>query len=223
MNMKLLLKAFLKAVCGAILMGLFLLLPAGTWNFPNAWLLGGLLFLPMIFAGIVLFAKAPELLEKRLNTKETEKTQMGVVALSAIMFIAAFIVAGLDFRFRWTKVPTWLVIAASLVMLAAYGLYLEVMRENAYLSRTVEIQTNQKVVDTGLYGVIRHPMYTATILLFFSMALVLGSWISFVIMMIYPLILLFRIGNEEKVLEQGLEGYTAYKKKVKYRLIPYIW
>ncbi len=221
--MKLLLKAFLKAVCGAILMGLFLLLPAGTWSFPNAWLLGGLLFLPMIFAGIVLFAKAPELLEKRLNTKETEKTQMGVVALSAIMFIAAFIVAGLDFRFRWTKVPTWLVIAASLVMLAAYGLYLEVMRENAYLSRTVEIQTNQKVVDTGLYGVIRHPMYTATILLFFSMALVLGSWISFVIMMIYPLILLFRIGNEEKVLEQGLEGYTAYKKKVKYRLIPYIW
>ena len=221
--MKLLLKAFLKAVCGAILMGLFLLLPAGTWNFPNAWLLGGLLFLPMIFAGIVLFAKAPELLEKRLNTKETEKTQMGVVALSAIMFIAAFIVAGLDFRFQWTKVPTWLVIAASLVMLAAYGLYLEVMRENAYLSRTVEIQTNQKVVDTGLYGVIRHPMYTATILLFFSMALVLGSWISFVIMMIYPLILLFRIGNEEKVLEQGLEGYTAYKKKVKYRLIPYIW
>ena len=221
--MKLLLKAFLKAVCGAILMGLFLLLPAGTWNFPNAWLLGGLLFLPMIFAGIVLFTKAPELLEKRLNTKETEKTQMGVVVLSAIMFIAAFIVAGLDFRFQWTKVPTWLVIAASLVMLAAYGLYLEVMRENAYLSRTVEIQTNQKVVDTGLYGVIRHPMYTATILLFFSMALVLGSWISFVIMMIYPLILLFRIGNEEKVLEQGLEGYTAYKKKVKYRLIPYIW
>lgn len=221
--MKLLLKAFLKAVCGAILMGLFLLLPAGTWNFPNAWLLGGLLFLPMIFVGIVLFTKAPELLEKRLNTKETEKTQMGVVAFSAIMFIAAFIVAGLDFRFQWTKVPTWLVIVASLVMLAAYGLYLEVMRENAYLSRTVEIQTNQKVVDTGLYGVIRHPMYTATILLFFSMALVLGSWISFVIMMIYPLILLFRIGNEEKVLEQGLEGYTEYKKKVKYRLIPYIW
>lgn len=220
---KLLVNALVKFVCGILLMGLVLFLPAGTFYYPNAWLFIALLFIPMLFLGAVLFLKAPELLRKRLNSKEKEIAQVGIVAASALMFVGAFVAAGLDFRFGWTVVPTWLVALAAAVQFASYGLYAEVMRENAYLSRTVEVQENQKVVDTGLYGVIRHPMYTATILLYLAMPIVLGSWIAFVIMLCYPVIIIFRIRNEEKVLEQGLAGYKEYKQKVKYRLIPFIW
>ena len=221
--MKLLVQALVKMISGMLLMGLVLFLPAGTWHYPGGWLFCGLLFVPMLVLGAILLWKAPELLEKRLNTKETEKTQIAVVSAAALLFIAAFVAAGLDFRYGWTRVPTWLVIGASVLQLLAYALYGEVMRENAYLSRTVEVQENQKVIDTGLYGIVRHPMYTATILLFLAMPLVLGSWISFGIMLLYPLIILLRIRNEEKVLEAGLEGYREYKQKVRYRLIPFIW
>ena len=220
---KLLINALVKFVCGIILMGVVLFLPAGTFRYPNAWLFIALLFISMLLLGAILFLKAPDLLRKRLNSKEKENAQVGVVAASALMFVGAFVAAGLDFRYGWTQVPTWLVALAAVIQFASYGLYAEVMRENAYLSRTVEVQENQKVVDTGLYGVIRHPMYTATILLYLAMPIVLGSWIAFVIMLSYPVIIVFRIRNEEKVLEQGLEGYSEYKQKVKYRLIPFIW
>lgn len=220
---KLLINALVKFVFGIILMGVVLLLPAGTFRYPNAWLFIALLFIPMLLLGAILFLKAPDLLRKRLNSKEKENAQVGVVAASALMFVGAFVAAGLDFRYGWTQVPAWLVALAAVIQFASYGLYAEVMRENAYLSRTVEVQENQKVVDTGLYGVIRHPMYTATILLYLAIPIVLGSWIAFVIMLSYPVIIIFRIRNEEKVLEQGLEGYSEYKQKVKYRLIPFIW
>ena len=221
--MKLFFRALTKMMMGMLLMGLVLFLPAGTWNYPNGWLFCILLFLPMLIMGTVLFLKAPDLLEKRLNNKETEKAQVGVVVASSLLFIAAFLAAGLDFRLGWTQVPTWLVYTAAAVQLAAYGLYAEVLRENAYLSRTVEVQENQKVIDTGLYGIIRHPMYTATILLFLAMPLVLGSWVSFGIMLLYPVLILFRIRNEEKVFEAELEGYRDYKKRVRFRLIPFLW
>ncbi len=220
---QLLISALTKFLAGLVLMGLVLFLPAGTWNYPNAWLFLGLLFIPMLILGIVLFFKAPELLEKRLQSKEKESTQKGVVAASGLMFIGSFVLAGLDFRFGWTNVPAWLVTVAAIVLLASYGMYGEVMRENAYLSRTVEVQENQKVIDTGLYGVIRHPMYTATIFLFLAIPLVLGSWIAFAVMLLYPVAIIARIGNEEKVLEEGLSGYKEYKKKVKYRLVPFVW
>ena len=220
---KLLLSALTKFLAGLILMGLVLFLPAGTFDYPNAWLFLGLLFIPMLLLGVVLFVKAPELLEKRLQSKEKESTQKGVVAASGLMFIGSFVLAGLDFRFGWTNVPAWVVTVAAIVLLASYGMYGEVMRENAYLSRTVEVQANQKVIDTGLYGIIRHPMYTATIFLFLAIPVVLGSWIAFVVMLAYPAAIVARIGNEEKVLEEGLQGYTEYKKKVKYRLITFIW
>ncbi len=220
---KLLISALTKFLAGLVLMGLVLFLPAGTWNCPNAWLFLGLLFIPMLILGVVLFAKAPGLLEKRLQSKEKESTQKGVVAVSGLMFIGSFVLAGLDFRFGWSNVPSWVVAVAAVVLLASYGMYGEVMRENAYLSRTVEVQENQKVIDTGLYGVIRHPMYTATIFLFLAMPMVLGSWIAFAVMLLYPVAIVARIGNEEKVLEEGLQGYTEYKKKVKYRLIPFVW
>ena len=220
---KLLAQGLLKMLSGMLIVALVLFLPAGSWNYFNGWLFCGLLFLPMLVLGALLLWKAPALLEKRLNTKEQEKTQMAVVAVSSLLFLAAFVAAGLDFRFGWTHVPIWLVCLAAVLQLAAYGLYAEVMRENAWLSRTVEVQENQKVIDTGLYGIVRHPMYTSTILLFLAMPLVLGSWLSFAIMLLYPVILLFRIRNEEKVLEVGLEGYTEYKQRVRYRLIPHIW
>ena len=220
---KLLLSALTKFLAGLILMGLVLFLPAGTFDYPNAWLFLGLLFIPMLLLGVVLFVKAPELLEKRLQSKEKESTQKGVVAASGLMFIGSFVLAGLDFRFGWTNVPAWVVTVAAIVLLASYGMYGEVMRENAYLSRTVEVQANQKVIDTGLYGIIRHPMYTATIFLFLAIPVVLGSWIAFVVMLAYPAAIVARIRNEEKVLEEGLQGYTEYKKKVKYRLITFIW
>lgn len=216
---RLLAQGLLKMLSGMLLVGLVLFLPAGTWSYCNGWLFCGLLFLPMLVLGALLLWKAPALLEKRLNTKEQEKTQIAVVALSSLLFVAA----GLDFRFGWTHVPAWLVCLAAVLQLAAYGLYAEVMRENAYLSRTVEVQENQQVIDTGLYGIVRHPMYTSTILLFLAMPLVLGSWLSFAIMLLYPVVIFFRIHNEEQVLEAGLEGYMEYKQRVRYRLIPYIW
>ena len=220
---RLLAQGLLKMLSGMLIVALVLFLPAGSWNYFNGWLFCGLLFLPMLVLGALLLWKAPALLEKRLNTKEQEKTQMAVVAVSSLLFLAAFMAAGLDFRFGWTHVPIWLVCLAAVLQLAAYGLYAEVMRENAWLSRTVEVQENQKVIDTGLYGIIRHPMYTATILLFLAMPLVLGSWVSFAIMLLYPVVIVFRIRNEEQVLETGLAGYREYKQRVRCRLLPFIW
>ena len=220
---KLLAQGLLKMLSGMLIVALVLFLPAGSWNYFNGWLFCGLLFLPMLVLGALLLWKAPALLEKRLNTKEQEKIQMAVVAVSSLLFLAAFVAAGLDFRFGWTHVPIWLVCLAAVLQLAAYGLYAEVMRENAWLSRTVEVQENQKVIDTGLYGIVRHPMYTATILLFLAMPLVLGSWVSFAIMLLYPVVIVFRIRNEEQVLETGLAGYREYKQRVRCRLLPFIW
>lgn len=220
---RLLAQGLLKMLSGMLIVALVLFLPAGSWNYFNGWLFCGLLFLPMLVLGALLLWKAPALLEKRLNTKEQEKPQMAVVAVSSLLFLAAFVAAGLDFRFGWTHVPIWLVCLAAVLQLAAYGLYAEVMRENAWLSRTVEVQENQKVIDTGLYGIIRHPMYTATILLFLAMPLVLGSWVSFAIMLLYPVVIVFRIRNEEQVLEAGLAGYREYKQRVRCRLLPFIW
>ena len=221
--MKLLLNAAVKLVCGLLLSFLLLFAPAGTWNYPGGWLFIGLLFLPILILGLALYLKAPELLKKRLNTKETQKDQMWVVALSGVLFVAGFLAAGFDFRFSWTRVPGWLVWIAAIVQLGSYGLYAEVLRENAYLSRTVEVQEGQTVIDTGLYGIVRHPMYTATILMSLAIPLVLGSWISFALMLVFPVIILFRIRGEEAVLEEGLPGYREYKEKVRWRLIPYIW
>ena len=221
--MKLLMNAALKLVCGLLLTVFLLFAPARTWNYPGGWLFIGLLFLPMLILGLALYLKAPELLKKRLNMKETQKDQVWVVALSGVLFIAGFLAAGFDFRFGWTRVPGWLVWIVAIVQLGSYGLYAEVLRENAYLSRTVEVQEGQTVIDTGLYGIVRHPMYTATILMSLAIPLVLGSWISFLPMLLYPAIIIRRIRGEEAVLEAGLPGYTAYKAKVRWRLIPYIW
>ncbi len=223
MTKKLFLQALSKFFCGVIAVGALLFLPAGTLWWLNGWVFMGILFIPMFCAGIVMMFKNPELLKKRLNAKEKQSEQQLVVKLSGLMFIAGFIAAGLDFRFRWTTPPLWLSWAASAVFLLAYILYAEVLRENTYLSRTVEVQENQKVIDTGLYGIVRHPMYSVTLLLFLSMPLVLGSVISFVIFLAYPVIIVKRIRNEEKVLEAELAGYAEYKKKVRYRLIPFIW
>lgn len=221
--MKLLLKALTKFIMGLVLVGALLFLPAGTFGYMNAWLFIGLLFIPIFILGVVLFVKSPELLEKRLNAKEKEGAQKGVVALSGLLFIVGFIVAGLDCRYGWSNVPTWAVTLASAVLLVSYALYAEVMRENAYLSRTIEVQENQKVVDTGLYGIVRHPMYAVTVWLFLAIPIVLGSWWSLLCFLPYIIVIAIRIQNEEKVLEAGLDGYTEYKKRVKYRLIPFIW
>lgn len=225
MKTKLLIQAITKYILGLLSVGLFTFLPAGTLEYRNGWFFLGLLFVPMLFLGIVLFIKAPELLKKRLNSKEKETEQRKVVSLSLIAFIIGFLLCGLDYRFNWTYdyMPWWVVVGAALLLLISYGLYAEVMRENAYLSRTVEVQKDQKVIDTGLYGVVRHPMYFATTLLFLSFPLVLGSWIGFAVFLLQPILLVKRIGNEEKVLEEGLAGYKEYKKKVKYRLFPFIW
>ena len=223
MTKQLLIQAFFKTGSGAILMGLLLFLPAGTVHYWNAWLLLAILFLPMLVVGIVLMRKAPDLLRKRLNTKETESDQITVIIGSSAMFVSGFILAGLDFRFGWLPLPRWVSIAAAVVFLIAYALYVEVLRENAYLSRTVEIQENQKVIDTGLYGIVRHPLYSVTLLLFLSIPLVLGSLISLVVFLFYPFLIAKRIRNEEQVLEAGLEGYTEYKTRVKYRIIPFLW
>ena len=212
-----------KVLAGLLLVALLLFLPAGTLRWQNAWLLIALLFVPMITAGFVMMKKSPELLKKRLNAKEAEGEQREVVALSGLMFIAAFVLAGLNFRFGWIVLPRWIVLAASVVFLLAYGLYAEVLRENEYLSRTIEVQEHQTVVDTGLYGIVRHPMYAATLLLFPAMPLILGSPLSFCILLLYIPIIVKRIHNEEDVLKDGLEGYAEYMTRVKYRLVPGIW
>ena len=223
MNKKLFIQAILKFALGALLVGLLVFLPAGTTHFFNGWLFMGILFIPMFFAGIVMMVKNPMLLKSRLDAKEEEKEQSLVVKLSGLMFLVGFIIAGLDYRFGWCVLPKGIVIAAAIVFLAAYCLYAEVLRENTYLSRTIEVQENQKVVDTGLYGIVRHPMYAVTLLLFMSMPLVLGSVFSFIIFLAYPFIIAKRIRHEEEFLEKELDGYAEYKKKVKYRLIPFIW
>ena len=221
--MKLLISALTKYLAGLLMMGVLLFLPAGTLQYPNGWLFCGLLFVPMLILGVMLFCKAPELLEKRLRTKETQTAQKQDIGVSALMFIGGFALAGLDFRFGWTRVPHWIVVTASVLLLISYGLYAEVMRENAWLSRSVEIQEGQTVVDTGLYGIVRHPMYAVTTLLFLSMPLILGSWISFTVFLIYPVLMVKRIKHEERLLEAELAGYRDYQKKVPYRLIPFLW
>lgn len=221
--MKLFFQMFFKLICGVAAIMLLLFLPAGTYRYPNGLLFCALLFIPMLLVGAILFIKDKELLRKRLNSKEKENTQRAVVLVSALEFIACFVSAGLDFRFGWTHVPTSVVVIASVLFFCAYLLYAEVMRENAYLSRTVEIQKDQKVVSTGLYGVVRHPMYFATLLLFTMMPIVLGSWIALAFMLPLPFILAKRIYNEEEVLKAGLDGYEDYMKKVKYRMIPFVW
>jgi protein-S-isoprenylcysteine O-methyltransferase Ste14 len=208
---------------GLITVCLLLFLPAGSIYYWNAWIFIGVLFVPMFAAGIILLMKSPDLLAKRLNTKEKEIEQKQVILLSLFMFVGGFIVAALDFRYSWSKLLDWIIIMAVVIFLISYALYAEVMRENAYLSRTVEVQVSQKVICTGLYGIVRHPMYLATITLFMSIPLILGSVYAFIIFLIYPLLITKRIKNEEAVLKEGLDGYIEYTEKIKYRLIPYIW
>lgn len=221
--MKLLAEALTKFSCGLLLVGLLIFLPAGTLSYPYGWLLIALLFAPMLIAGFVMLFKSPEFLKKRLDAKEKQGTQKGVVAASGLMFIAGFVVAGLDFRFGWSRMPAWVVIAASALFLVAYALYAEVMRENAYLSRTIKVEQGQTVVDTGMYGIVRHPMYAVTILLFLMIPLVLGSWYGLIAFGFYPVIIVIRLKDEEELLTRELPGYVAYKQKVKYRIIPFIW
>ena len=221
--MKLALNGLTKLVLGAVLIGAMLFLPAWTLCYPNAWLFLLLLFVPMLTVGIVLLIKAPSLLEKRLDHKEKQATQRGVVALSGLMFPTGFLLSALDYRFSWSNVPTWLVIVSSVLFLAGYGVYAEVMRENAYLSRTVKVQEGQRVIDTGLYGIVRHPMYFATLLMFLPIPLILGSFWGLIPFAFYPVLIVIRILDEEAVLTDGLRGYAEYKNKVKYRLLPFIW
>ncbi len=216
-------QAIAKFTLGAVLVGLLIFVPAGTLDYPQGWLFMAILFVPMFLAGIVMMAKAPELLRKRLKAKETQGSQGIVIRLSGLMFLAGFILAGLSFRFSWFPLPDWVTYMAAAVFLAAYLMYAEVLRENAYLSRTIEVQAGQKVIDTGLYGVVRHPMYSATVLLFLSMPLVLGSVLSFGVFLLYPILISFRIRGEEKLLEAELPGYREYKQKVRYKLIPFVW
>lgn len=223
MTTRLFIHAITKFLLGVVLVGVLLFLPAGTLAFFNGWLFMSILFIPMFLAGIVMMFKNPSLLKSRLDAKEKQQDQSLVVKLSGLMFLAGFIVAGLGVRFNWYTLPTPVVIGATVVFLAAYILYAEVLRENTYLSRTIEVQENQKVIDTGLYGIVRHPMYSATLLLFISMPLVLGSVYSFLIFLMYPFIIAKRIKGEEEFLEKELCGYREYKQKVKYRLIPFIW
>ena len=223
MTIKLFIQAITKFVLGVVLVGLLIFLPAGTFLFSNGWIFMGILFVPMFLAGIVMMFKNPELLRKRLKAKEKQKEQSLVVKLSGLMFLVGFIVAGLGFRFEWYILPKGVIIGATVIFLVAYILYAEVLRENTFLSRTIEVQENQKVVDMGLYGMVRHPMYSITLLLFLSMPLVLGSIYSFLIFLAYPFIIAKRIKNEEEFLEKELVGYREYKHKVKYRLIPFIW
>lgn len=223
MTKDLFLQAIIKFIAGVILVGILIFLPAGTFAYSQGWLFMTILFVPMFGAGIVMMFKNPDLLKKRLNAKEKQAEQSVVVKLSGLMFLVGFVLAGLNFRFGWIILPGWVSKGAVILFLLSYLLYAEVLRENTYLSRTIEVQENQKVIDTGLYGIVRHPMYSATVILFLSMPLVLGSIISFVVFLAYPLIIAKRIRNEEEVLEEGLEGYKDYKKKVKYRLVPFVW
>ena len=221
--MKLAVNALVKLLAGLLLVGVLLFLPAGTWHYPGAWRFIGLLFVPMLLLGLFLLIKSPALLKKRLSAKEKEGTQRGVVGLSALLFLVGFVVGGLDFRFGWSAVPDWVVGSAAVMFLLAYALYAEVMRENAYLSRTVEVQEGQRVVDTGLYGFVRHPMYLAVILLFLTLPLVLGSWYALAVFAVFPVLLAIRIRGEEEVLVRELPGYAEYRDRVKYRLFPFVW
>ena len=223
MDAKLFVQAIAKFLFGLLLVAALIFMPAGTLAYWQGWLLIGILFIPMFLAGLVMMKKSPELLRKRLNVKEQQAEQKTVILLSGLMFLAAFILAGLGFRFGWLVLPAWVSYAAAAVFLAAYALYAEVLRENVYLSRTVEVQEGQKVIDTGLYGVVRHPMYMTTLLLFLSMPLVLGSILSFAVTLLYIPIIAKRIRNEEQVLEDGLEGYKEYKERVRYKVIPFLW
>ena len=222
-KMRLIVNALFKLIFGLGIMALLLFFPAGTWHYWHAWLLLALLFVPMVCMGIVMLIFSPELLSKRLNNKEKEQTQKHVVALSGLMFIAGFMLCGFDYRFVWSQVPVWVVVVASLLFLLGYMLYAEVLRENAYLSRTIEVQDNQQLIDTGLYSIVRHPMYTATLLMFLSMPLVLGSWWALLIFSIYPILIIRRIQNEEQVLAKGLNGYVDYQQRVRWRLMPWVW
>ncbi len=223
MNTNLLIQSLTKFLLGVVILGLLIFLPAGSLHYWQGWLLMGILFVPMFVAGLVMMSKNPELLRKRLNAKEQVKEQKAVVALSGLLFIVSFVVAGLNWRFHWWMLPDWAVWVAAALFLVCYLLYAEVLRENTYLSRTIEVQEHQKVVDTGLYGIVRHPMYMATTVLFLMMPLVLASPISFAIMLLYIPLIAKRIRNEEAVLEQGLEGYSEYKQRVKYKVLPFIW
>ena len=222
-KIQLIIHATVKLIFGLGIIALLLFLPAGTWHYWNAWLLLALLFIPMICMGVVMLVSSPELLSKRLNNKEKEQTQKKVVALSGVMFITGFLLCGFDYQFGWSHMPVWVVITASLLFLIGYMLYAEVLRENAYLSRTVEVQDDQQLIDTGLYSIVRHPMYTATLLMFLSMPLILGSWWALLIFFIYPILIIKRIQNEEQVLREGLKGYNDYQQRVRWRLIPYVW
>ena len=221
--MKLLINALTKFTCGLVLVGLLIFLPAGTLSYTKGWLLMGLLFGPMLIAGFVMLFKSPDFLAKRLDAKEKQATQKGVLAFSGLMFIGGFVVAGLDYRFGWSQMPQWVTITASVLFLVSYGLYAEVMRENAYLSRTIKVEEGQTVVDTGLYGIVRHPMYMVTILLFLMMPIVLGSWYALIVFAFYPAIIIVRLKDEEDLLTRELPGYAEYKEKVKYRILPFIW
>lgn len=223
MSKKLFAEAIAKFLLGVVLVGVAVFWPAGSFAYINGWLFMGVLFVPMFAAGIVMMAKSPALLKSRLEAKEKQRDQNLVVKLSGLMFIAGFLVAGFGYRYGWYSVPLGISIGAAAVFLLGYVMYAEVLRENAYLSRTIKVQEGQKVIDTGLYGIVRHPMYSATLLLFLAMPLVLGSLWSLLIFLVYPLLIAVRIKGEEKLLEEELEGYRAYKKKVKYRLIPFIW
>ena len=223
MTAKLFFEAICKFILGVVMIGLLLFLPAGTLHYPQGWLFMGLLFIPMFLAGLVMMAKDPNLLRSRLKAKEEQKEQQLVVKLSGLMFLCGFVLAGLTHRFGWPTLPKWAVIAASAVFLLSYALYAEVLRENAYLSRTIEVQEGQTVIDTGLYSIVRHPMYSVTLLLFLSMPLVLGAPLAFPVFLFYPFLIAKRIENEEQVLEAELPGYIEYKKKVKYRLLPGLW
>ena len=221
--MKVLIEALTKFACGLLLVGLLIFLPAGTLAYTYGWYFIALLFAPMFCVGLLMFFKNPQFLKKRLDAKEKQAAQKGVLAFSGLMFIVGFVVAGLDFRFGWSQMPTWVIIVASVVFLLDYALYAEVMRENAYLSRTVKVEEGQTVVDTGLYGVVRHPMYAVTIELFLMIPLILGSWYALIPFAFYPAIIIVRLKDEEALLSKELPGYEAYKQKVKYRLLPYVW
>ena len=221
--MKLLIEALTKFACGLLLVGLLIFLPAGTLAYTYGWYFIALLFAPMLAVGVLMLIKSPEFLKKRLDAKEKQSAQKGVLVFSGLMFIAGFVVAGLDFRFGWSQMPTWVIITASVLFLADYALYAEVMRENAYLSRTIRVEEGQTVVDTGLYGIVRHPMYAVTIELFLMIPLILGSWYALIPFAFYPAIIVVRLKDEEALLSKELPGYEAYKQKVKYRLLPYIW
>ena len=223
MSVKLLFQALIKFILGVVIIGALIFISAGTLEYKNGWVFMGILFIPMFIAGIIMLIKNPELLKSRLDAKEKQKEQSVIIKLSGIMFIVGFILAGLDFRYKWLVIPSWIPYVFSVIFLLAYLMWAEVLRENTYLARTIKVSEGQKVIDTGLYGIIRHPMYTATLLLFLSMPLVLGSLISFFVFLFYPILIVIRIINEERFLEEELDGYKEYKMKVKYRLIPFVF